>query len=544
MDPQVDERERERQWLRTVPDRQVLESLTIEDEKNRKHKLSPLWFEQEQWANNLHTFNRNLAVKPRQVGFTTITMGRLFTKGVRSRFARRQLSMVHEEGARVRLAKMIRTYHDNMPFAIQPGYAVDNISRTEFRKWRDRQGEECGGYEHHRLLAGGRGQGRSWTFNDVHATEMAHWPSGTASTESNGDESADEAAFSSAMATVHDEGGLVVVESTGNGPRGLFHKLWQIARKDPSWGYTFVPWNIVPRYKRALTPTEARDIEQELTAQERVLIAKFGLSLEQVAWRRDKFSLGATELTFRRQFPLTDSDPFMVDAHGWFNADKLNVMLGFVPTLGNDKTAYREFHAPEDDRQYVFGVDTAGGVGRDEASIQVLRDDQLHVATWNSDRASPEETAVMVGKIGNRFTVNGRKPYAVIEANKYGEEVIKLVAQMKAVVLYKNEFNEDFWSTGGRAGASKRRAFVHARTHIENDWTVINDAETIRQGQAIEEQSDGNIEASSGHDDRMFAYVLGLWGCKKFWRGDPSSIQEEAEKSRSVRDRFRDGRIG
>ena len=508
-------------------------SLHIEDLTNKLRPIGSYLPEQEQWVDAITTKKFVLAVKPRQLGFTTITLAYLFLKALWSTYGRKILSMVHEEAALDRLNTMTKVFHDNLPPEIQPGYTRSSLNTTQFRL-QDADGKEVPGPMMVRMLAGGRGQGRSWTYNDIHATEMSKWPQGTSAMRTADGRSADEEAFSSAMATVHDEGGSCIVESTGNGPRGLFYELYQQATTDPMWAFVFQKWTDVARYSLELTDAEAKTLEADLDTEEKRLRGTFGLTLEQLAWRRMKMrTLRMTGLTFRREFPLTDMEPFTLDQHGWFDQEALLAILQFIgPTsLGASAESLRVFHRYDPRRQYAIGMDTSGGVGRDEAVIHVIRDDLLHVCTWASNRASPPEQALMLSRVSNMY---GRPP-AIVEANNHGQNVIERAGHL-GVNLWKDENGEFFWSTGGRAGNSKRMAMVHIREVVDNEWTVINDAQTVRQAQKIVEKPGGQIEAQAGHDDRIYAYALALWAGRRFWlRQESGTLDSERDRVRRIR---------
>lgn len=516
--------------LRADPRRAVLK-LHIEDMHNALRPIGTYLPEQEAWIEALCTSQYVLAVKPRQLGFTTITLAFLFLKALWSRFGRKCLSMVHEESALERLQVMTRVFHDNLPVEIQPGYEKNNLTVTQLAKVA-RDGRSIPGSMLVRQLAGGRGQARSWTYNDYHATEMSKWPSGTSAKRSQEGRSADEEAFGSAISTIHDPTASVIVESTGDGPRGLFFDLYQQAVTDPKWAFVFQKWTDVARYSERLTDPQARALEADLDSDERNLVRKFGLTLGQIAWRRTKMkTLRMTGITFRREFPLTDMEPFLLDESGWFNQEALVSLLQHVPSLGASAETLRVFLPYDPRRKYSVGMDTSGGVGRDESVIHVLRDDLAHAAIWATNKASPAEQAHMLFRVGTMFG----NPPSIVEANNHGLDVITR-AQPLGVNLWRDEDGGWFWSTGSRNGNSKRMACVHMREVIDNEWTIINDAQTIRQCQKVVERQNGNIEATAGHDDRFYAYALALWGTRKFWRGyEAAKLDTERDRVRRIR---------
>jgi len=513
--------------------REWISRMTVLDNRKRLRKLTPLWDEQEPWIEALCTYRYVLGLKPRQVGYTTLTNAYFHWKTSTSRHARTVVQMVHEEQTQKRLADMLKLFWSHTPRLLRKPIGRHNVDETLFGTDANPEGAFL------RIVAGGRGQGRGVTATDLQATEMSKWPQGSAANARAAGQTADEEVFSSVLATIHEGAdGQVVVESTGNGPRGLFYELCEVAKRDPEWAFVFVPWTAVSRYRLELTPTQARDLEQELDRDEQKLL-KGGVTLEQIAWRRRKIRTEKyTRLTFRMEYPLTDDEPFLLDESGWFSQEAVSALQKMAHAAaqinrGNwpdEKDTLRIFHPPEKGRTYFMGVDTSGGTGNDEAVIVILRDDGVVAAVWATNRADPAEQAYMVSQLGGLY----HKPLAVVEANHFGEAVIQGVLQLGGVTLWTTEKGGWFYTSGRTSGASKRLACVHARTIVDEEGLVVNDLETCRQLQRIVEKPGGKIEGSGhSHDDRAMALVLALWAMRGY--SPPASGTVDAEKARIAR---------
>lgn len=510
--------------------------LTIQDTVNRERMIRRFLHEQEQWVNALCTGYRFIyGVKPRQVGWTTGTMAYLLWKLFTSSRARQLMQVVHQDAAIKRLHRMVNVALQALPDELHAPLAVDNRWRTEFSH---------NGAAIQRILAGGSGQGRSDTYTDFHGTEMSKWKSGTAAVSSQEGLNADEEMFGSAIAAMHDPTGQVVVESTGNGPRGLYHRLFlesTSSAERSKWRVVFVSWLEVPdRYRERLGDVEAMDLERELDDEEQVLVRDHGATLEQIAWRRTKMrTLRMTPLMFRREFPTVITDPFRIMLKGWFNANKLDVMLSaYIPKDRLQASPDDELVVhmpPEPGRRYGMGFDTSGGVGEDEACLQLLRDDGVHVATWASRWAAPAKQAHMVSRVGGMYG-GPSKVTALIERNNrsYGDKVIEHVQRLGGVSLWTDADGELWWTDP----ASKRSALVNARESIDEGFVVAMDFETVRQLSIMTEGRRGNIAAPMGeHDDRAMAWVF-AHECVH-----PGMLRAiltpEAEKERIARERAR-----
>lgn len=490
--------------LRQTPN--FMRRLHVEDEKNARRPLREFWPEQAAWVRALLTSKQVLGLKPRQLGFTTITTLFLVDKAIKSRHPRKFLQMVHEDQAMLRVAKMLRVAVEGLPSSIRPRYRKNNIETTILELF-DRNGKSIDGAQFTRLLAGGKGQARSWTYNDIHATEMAHWARATSAANDEGDLSADEEAFASALATKHDPDGHVIVESTGNGPSGLFFKLYETSqRKGSGWAFVFVPWTSVRRYSLDLTDHQCKALEADLTDEEKDLIRRYRLTLGQVAWRRWKMAdQQLSPLAFRRNYPITSKEPFLLDENAWFNLEALNFQLTTAEQAGLLVFPEGDLYVWEDydpDRCYVMGGDPSGGTGNDEACFTVFSDDLVQVAMWVSAHRDEGAQALEASRLGGMYG----SPLAVIESNKYGAKVIELLASMGGVRLWKDPQGKDFWADN----QSKLRAFMNARDLINGYYPVLRDPVTISQLMSIID-SNGRIKARTGHDDRAFATVYAMW---------------------------------
>ena len=153
-------------------------------------------------------------------------------------------------------------------------------------------------------------------------TEMGLYPKGSASVSGGTD--VDRDAWASVMATIHDGPyRRVVVESTGNGPSGQFYDLVDVARKSDDWGFLFYRWFDFSEYQIDPGP------DWECTAEELELKHLYGVNNRQLAWRRRKMQdEGITDIRFRREYPSTWEDPFLLAESTWFDADLLNKVLG------------------------------------------------------------------------------------------------------------------------------------------------------------------------------------------------------------------------
>lgn len=167
-------------------------------------------------------------------------------------------------------------------------------------------------------LASGRGA----TFSQIHGSEVAFWP----------DIKTKLASLQDAV-PADDPETIIVLESTANG-HNEFRELWKQAEAGES-GYEplFWPWWKEDQYSLPF----ANDAEKEAFTvgdgpggdEEEELIEKFGLSLEQLHWRRQKIRSipGHDVRIFHQEYPAYPEQAFLATGRPVFDGYRLASVL-------------------------------------------------------------------------------------------------------------------------------------------------------------------------------------------------------------------------
>lgn len=472
----------------------------ITPEGIRDGRLGPLFASQALLRDKVQNHRQTLVLKARRQGITTWTLSYLAARAVLARppMAGRIIqSVAHHDDAVKTMAQITRHALGGLPELVRPRVKPNNMRITGLPN----------GSKMLRATAGGGSGGRSAGFTDFHATEMAFWPTGSAA-NGNTDTASDTDTWQSILSAMDDPTGKIIVESTGNGPRGLFYHLYGLAKDSKEWGFLFFPWTLDPRYQTPFpSDQEKYAFEASLDSDEKQLIKRFGVTLEQLNWRRYKFEHEMYDaVRFRREYPISDMEPFLLENSGWFDQEALHECLGAALGERNNSEPWQIFIPPEPGRTYFLGVDTSGGVGRDDAVIQILRDDLMHVATWRSNRTPPLEQARRAAQLSQLYN----RGMILVESNKYGKTVIEHLQDLGAN-LWMNSQGKPFYSQGSRGGDSKRKAYSYTRELVDSGWLPINHPATIDQLREIVEKPAGQIEAAQGHDDLADGIVMAAW---------------------------------
>jgi hypothetical protein len=316
---------------------------------------------------------RAVVLKGRQQGCSTYIEGRFYwrvshTKGVRA------FILTHEEEATNNLFELADRYHENCPALVKPSTSAANAKELHFDKLDS--GYKVG-------TAGNKAVGRSSTVQLFHGSEVGFWPN------------AQQHAAGILQAIPDEEGTEVFKESTANGVGNYFHKEWQDAEAGLSeYIAIFVPWYWSEEYRKDCPEGFQLDGEEEKYR------AAYGLSMEQMAWRRAKIIELKDPLLFKQEYPATAAEAFQVS--------------GADPYIGPDLVleARKAKSRPRARRSWALTrrdsvtTEPPSAFGRrarftgSRATARKARWRSLAWSSWRSREAEADQCAIDVGGLG------------------------------------------------------------------------------------------------------------------------------------------------
>ena len=467
--------------------------LGIIDQHGRTSRLQGLYPEQVRIIKSFKDNKRICVLKPRQIGCTTVTVACFFWLLYTSPNPLALLTLTHESGAAGRVNEMIRQYWLSLPAPMRPELVKDNSQEIRFGH---------NGAIFRQNMAGGRGQSRSFTNQCLHATEQGFWPQGSAVKRGL---AVDRQVWASANATLHESARTrVVIESTGDGPAGVFYECVKKARLSDRWDFMFFPWSDFPTY------SSFAEKNFEPSSDEQELMRLHGLTLEQIVWRRYKIeTIGARD--FRKEYPLTWEEPFLVADGSWFDVENLNRVAAQLPVDSHNKEGpliIWEEASPH--KTYFIGGDSAGGTGRDYSVWQVMTADHRQVATFRSNRIKPIKFAEM----GSKLSIRYNRARVLCEGNNHGKAVLRRLKELNTR-LWKDRKGRDFWMQRGKASNTKQEVYDYAAYMVDGNLVQFGCPITVSEMITMREKENGNIAADGdGHDDHADAIVLAIWNAK------------------------------
>jgi len=360
-----------------------------------------------------HRTQRDLILKPRQMGFTTIICA-LFLADCLLRGNTHAVIVAHTIESAETIFEIVRFVWHNLPAWWHENHPATRESSTELF-WESLNSRFSVG------TAGSLAFGRGQTINCLLCSEVAHWRK---------PQEALTALFAAVPAS-----GYVVLESTPNGVGNYFYDLWQAASKaDSAFTPQFYVWWEDPSYRIAGLPLGP------LTKEERDLQEQYSLTEDQLRWRREK------QRELREKFPQEyPEDPhrcFLVTGSCCFSVARLMEMraeaaswpgrtieqpipyhiwyqtgkqqAGLINPLPGRLTIWKE---AEEGRHYVIGADVAAGLESGNYSAAVVLDQATgeQVAEFHG-RPRPDMFAHLLSALAARY----RMPWLGVESNNHG----------------------------------------------------------------------------------------------------------------------------
>lgn len=237
----------------------------------------------------------HIVVKARQVGITTA----LHAMNLRLALTRdntRIMTLFDKDDNTTPARQVVDRMYESIPAEVEfSDGSIASCPRLTTDNTRTRRYDN--GSTWTLATAGGKTTGRSQTLDVFHGSEVAYW--------------VDPGAIASGALEAAQFALVRVLESTANGAGGWFYEqAMRAADGDKSLRVHFFPWWLTPEYALPLDPGETLDYSDDETR----LVAEYGLTPQQIKWRRTKTSSG----TFQQEYPESLHTAFMQSGESYF----------------------------------------------------------------------------------------------------------------------------------------------------------------------------------------------------------------------------------
>ncbi|HVP55410.1 MAG TPA: terminase [Candidatus Eisenbacteria bacterium] len=419
---------------------------------------------------------RNIVLKARQLGITTYVAARFFMNCI-TRPGTLCVQVAHDQRSAEEIFRIVHRLLANLPDYMRKGALTTshaNVRQIVFPHMDSS----------YRVETASENAGRGLTIQNLHCSEVSRWPG-------------DAAATLAALRAAVPPDGEIVLESTANGAGGCFYEEWQRAEQ---MGYSrhFFPWWWEPTYKRAVEIVQFTDDEVDL-------MKKFGLTAEQIAFRRE----------IRANFGRRAAEEFAEDAESCFLASgdcvfdvevieqRLKEGSEIIDQQDGGKLLY--FLPAKAGKEYIMGVDPAGGGSAGDYSVAEV-----------IDRASGAQCAELRGhltrqELAARVSILARQynhALVAVERNNHGHEVLAHLAMSHADVPVYHQKGEAGWLT---SAASRPRMLQNLAAVLAAAPYVFNSTRLLEECKTFVRRPDGSTAAANGaHDDTVMAMAIAL----------------------------------
>lgn len=376
----------------------------------QEYETAPTGMPISPWTGEPFSF-RNLELKPRQVGMSTIVLANKVIRLI-SEENRNLLLIAQDEAFRDEFRERTHAYLEQFRAEGEcPKYGaaagagkLDNKDRLDL----------ANGSTIYFMSAQSPNIGRSVTFHDVYGTEIAFW-------DAFGEGNARKIVHALLAAVPPPPWGVIDFESTPNGASGAFYDLVMASRPDAgyksshdltskslgefAWMLFFWEWWKHAEYR--LPGVNLGSYSEE----EKALIAKAGLDYQQIAWRRaQKRQADALKKLFEQEYPEDQVQCFISGRDTVLPAPVLFKMREFAagqePLRIEMDGDLRIFAGPEPGAEYIIGADGSEGVpGKDQSAFCVVHRGTMEPVVLYNGYLSAFELAPLVARFGYEYNV-------------------------------------------------------------------------------------------------------------------------------------------
>ena len=467
---------------------------------------------------------RDIIPKARQLGISTYYLAR-FTALCMTRKNFRAVVISHEEGATKRLLRRAKFIIENLR---SPSDDIELVLETDRLSQAEINFKETGSW-FYIGTAGARAFARGDTLNAIHCSELAFW--------------VDAEHLLSGLIGSMPDGGEIGIESTGKGVGNSFHRRYVSALNSQHlvgtrpWKVHFFPFHADPTNSVDLDKATEKTLLESLDEEyeEPRLVNELGLTAGQIAWRRQKIvdlaanAGGYVHLkSVKEEFPTTPDECFQATGNTVFERVTYEPTSKWNRTLGKEGGMGRLSSHPWGGYHYVMGVDSSGGVGKDNASIQIACiETNEQVLAWYSNRVPPDLLTGRVIKLGKEFN----EAYLVVEANNHGlvvlqglREIVEGAPAYPPHLIYRprpkgidpKKKEKGLLDLGFQTQQRTKALAVGRLTTMLANGHTIHDENTFMELQAFGEDENGRLCGLDGSpDDRVMAYVMVAAGWTK-----------------------------
>jgi hypothetical protein len=457
---------------------------------------------------------RIIILKARQMGFSTLTEGRIFHKTATTKLTN-SFIIAHKEEASTNLFSMSKLFYEELPVGLRPMKKASNAKELIFENPTPDLNEKQNNPGLRSKIkidtAKNLDAGRSSTIHNLHASEVAFW------------DNADTVMLGLMQAVPNTPNTMVIVESTANGVGGYFYDMWQKAKRGEN--------DFIPLFFAWFEHAEYRMEVPEgftLTDKEKELKDLYSLEDEQLVWRRwaIRNNCGGDVEKFKQEYPSNDEEAFLTSGRPRFDVQTLHKWYakakqgekGYLENgkwIEDDKGYLEIWERPIPGRHYVIGGDTSEGKATGDYSAATVWDAKTYkqVAKWHG-HIDPDLFADELVSLGEHYN----KALIAPEKNNHGFTTINKLKKLNYPNVFQMErYDQSTDKTTKELGfltnrKTKPLIIDHLAGLIRENLIQTYDKELISECITYVREDDGGTNAQEGcHDDLVMASAIALF---------------------------------
>lgn len=476
---------------------------------------------------------RIVILKARQLGFSTIAESILF-KETTTKFNVNTGIITHQDEATKNLFNMSKLMYECLPQEMKPAKKASNAQELIFDNDKGtglKSKIRC-------MTAGSQGVGRSYTYDNLHVSELAFWP-GNKKTTMTG----------LLQAVPNLPSTIIIIESTANGFE-YFKEIWDGAvAGENDFIPLFVGWNELKDYQMPYTGFE-------LTSEEIQLQRDYNLSLEQLTWRRWCIRNNCSNdiEQFKQEYPITPEEAFISTGACYFNKEiimgRINKIKNIKPLrkgyfsysingnkisdiefIDDDKGYIDIYEEPKDGHPYVLGGDTAGDGSDYFTGLVIDNSNSKQIAKLRHNKIDEDEYSRQIYCLGtyyNNALVGLENNYSTYPTKKLKEyDYPKMyIREVEGNITEVIQDKYGFLTTK----ATRPIILAMLKEIFRDNISYINDLDVLYEGLVFIKNEKGRPEAEQGkHDD----LIMGL-AITYYIRTQQSFIVKKIEKEEKI----------
>lgn len=444
---------------------------------------------------------RDIILKARQEGFSSLILA-MFAYDFLFKPNSVSVSLSYEAGAAEKLLDKVKLYIKNL------GVPMKYNSRNEMYN-------EAIGSTFYIGTAAALNTGRGQTITNLHASEVAFYKDGYK--------------LMTGLLQSVPRTGRVILESTANGMGDYFHKEWNRGvGGDGAFTPHFFSWKDHDEYQIPI------DHSFKPTQEETTEMIEYGLSKEQINWKREKVKQFKTIDEFNQEYPITPEVAFISSGNPVFDIKVLNRMVKVATepkqrgnligtrtrlTLEPNPKGYLSiWELPTQMDQYVIGADVAES--HDYSVAQVISMKRMEVVARFRGKLPVDAFAKELERLAYFYNTS----LLGVERNNQGLAVLVVLNKL----YYPNLFYKEDTNDVGESSVSKLGWTTDIRTrpvmitdlgmYIRNNDIIIHDKTTLNELMTFVRTDDKPMgEAQSGcFDDTVMALAISVQMYRRF----------------------------